>query len=99
MRMKIGRIGLLTVGVLLASSQAWGQTAGSASAVDLGEDDAEGESDFTQKTDSEDELSDPAAEPALPVEEAIDPDELQILIGARYRFLIVPQFLINAFGV
>jgi hypothetical protein len=83
-----------------------------AGAVDLGEDEAEGESaveedgsDEAPADESEDDgLGEPesdasaaAAEEGAKAEDAELPPKF--LIGARYRILVVPQFLINAFGV
>lgn len=58
----------------------------------------EGE-DLTQKTDAEDELTETDAGTTVPPEEVADPNAWQITLGARYRLLVAPQFLINAFGV
>ncbi len=75
-----------------------------AAGVDLGEDEAEGEAtdledegeDFEQDTEEGQSL-DPATAEELAEEVKTEP--AKFLLGARYRIMVVPQFLINAFGV
>src|SRR5688572_16032175 len=74
--------------------------------LDESEGDAPAENSLEEETteDTDDGLGEPAEEGATPedkgdaaaAEEVLPP---KFLIGARYRILVVPQFLVNAFGV
>jgi len=99
MRKKLSRIGLGYVALALWAPSAWAADP-APEVVDLGADEPGADGDeFTQKTDTEDELSANEPVPAVLPPEEEDPDAWQFTIGARYRLIVVPQFLINAFGV
>jgi len=85
-----------------------------AGAVDLGEEEGDEPAEDASEAGSEEDLGAAESEgdaPAEPTDEeaaakdeggkaAADAEEpAKYLIGARYRILVVPQFLVNAFGV
>lgn len=93
-------LGLLVASNVAAQEPAADDSAGAAPASATSDlDDGE---ELNQKTDAEDELSGPDAEAKEPVvnpEDQKSQDATQYTIGARYRFIVVPNFLINAFGI
>lgn len=90
----------LSLALFLAAPQVFAQEAESgepaASTSELDDDEAV---ELDQKTDAEDELSGPQTPPAALEEETDEIPSIQYLIGARYRMILAPKFLINAFGV
>ena len=74
MRMKIGRISLLALGVSLASSHAWAESTGSSAAVDLGEE-AANRGDYGRSVRRVDQVETVAEAGKLDVSD----------FGARYR--------------
>lgn len=65
-----------------------------APAADAGSPD---EVDLDQKIDPEDELS--SDQPVAGSDDPAEAPSTQYAIGARYRLIVVPKFLINAFGI
>lgn len=98
MRMSKKTVGRFLVAASLCTASVQAQPLGSEEQDDFVDEEAEPAEELVQKTDAEDELSGPPEPDPLAAEEEEWPD-LQLFVGARYRMLVVPQALIQAFGV